>query len=162
MGLSFEIPLPRVIFAVDSSQASRVLPIQLGNTYFRRHCSYFMASEWVLKGTDWYLGRRAWVLERFLLYRASQLVSHLFPHAKPLWLALFSLWCGRLFLYHPHPLLFDSLMAPRRETTASRAQGKCSVEPSQPSEAEACRKARFDTNLFTSMEEYQRYKQKFT
>ena len=52
-------------------------------------------------------------------------------------------------------------MAPRRETTASRAQGKRPAKPSQPDEAEAPRKARFDTDLFTSMEEYQRYKQKF-
>ena len=53
-------------------------------------------------------------------------------------------------------------MPPRRDTAASRAQGKRPAEPSQPGEAEARRKARFDTGLFTSMEEYQRYKQKFS
>nr|CAN76695.1 hypothetical protein VITISV_006679 [Vitis vinifera] len=53
-------------------------------------------------------------------------------------------------------------MAPRRETGTSRAQGKCPVEPSQPEQTEACRKARFDTALFSSKEDYQRYKQKFT
>ena len=52
-------------------------------------------------------------------------------------------------------------MPPRRDTTASRAQAKRPAEPSQPGEAEARRKARFDTGLFTSMEEYQRYKHKF-
>nr|CAN61574.1 hypothetical protein VITISV_023349 [Vitis vinifera] len=59
------------------------------------------------------------------------------------------------------PVPFDSLMAPRRDTTTSRAQGKRPAEASQPGEAEARRKARFDIGLFTSMEEYQRYKQKF-
>ena len=53
-------------------------------------------------------------------------------------------------------------MPPRRDTAASRAQGKRPAEPSQPDEAKARRKARFDTGLFTSMEEYQRYKQKFS
>nr|CAN65058.1 hypothetical protein VITISV_008902 [Vitis vinifera] len=37
---------------------------------------------------------------------------------------------------------FASLMAPRRETGTSRAQGKRLVEPSQPEQTEACRKAR--------------------
>ena len=45
--------------------------------------------------------------------------------------------------------------------SSSRAQGKRPAEPSQPAEAEAHQKARFDTDFFTSMEEYQRYKQKF-
>ena len=53
-------------------------------------------------------------------------------------------------------------MPPRRDTAASRAQGKRLAEPSQPGEAEARRKARFDIGLFTSMEESQRYKQKFS
>ncbi|RVX13382.1 hypothetical protein CK203_021152 [Vitis vinifera] len=56
---------------------------------------------------------------------------------------------------------FASLMAPRRETGTSRAQGKRPVEPSQPEQTEAHRKARFDTTLFSSNEDYQRYKQKF-
>nr|CAN70103.1 hypothetical protein VITISV_041742 [Vitis vinifera] len=47
-------------------------------------------------------------------------------------------------------------MAPRREMSSSRAQGKRPAEPSQPAEAEAHQKARFDTDFFTSMEEYQR------
>ena len=53
------------------------------------------------------------------------------------------------------------LMAPRRETSASRAQGKRPVEPSQPDQSEARQKARYDTALFGSVEDYQRYKQKF-
>ncbi|RVX21766.1 Retrovirus-related Pol polyprotein from transposon RE1 [Vitis vinifera] len=58
------------------------------------------------------------------------------------------------------PLLFHR-MAPRRETGTSRAQGKRPAEPSQPEQMEARRKARFDTTLFSSNEDYQRYKQKF-
>ena len=130
-------------------------------TYFQWHCSNFMASQWVLKDTDWSLGRRTCVLEGLLIQRTSKGVSHLFPCANPLSLGLLSLWSACLFLYHPRPLQFDSLMAPRRDTTTSRAQGKRPAEASQPGEAEARRKARFDIGLFTSMEEYQRYKQKF-
>ncbi|WKA01570.1 hypothetical protein VitviT2T_019845 [Vitis vinifera] len=52
-------------------------------------------------------------------------------------------------------------MAPRRESTSSKAQGKRSTEPSQPAQTETCRKVRFDTALFSSMEDYQRYKQNF-
>ena len=52
-------------------------------------------------------------------------------------------------------------MTPRRETDTSRAQGKRPVEPSQLEQAEARRKARFDMTLFSSNEDYQRYKQKF-
>ena len=43
----------------------------------------------------------------------------------------------------------------------SRAQGKCPIEPAQPEQTEARRKARFDMTLFSSNEDYQRYKQKF-
>ena len=50
------------------------------------------------------------------------------------------------------------LMAPMRELAAFRAQGK---RPAEPSQSEARRKARFDTTLFSSMEDYQRYKEKF-
>ena len=53
------------------------------------------------------------------------------------------------------------LMALKRETNASRAQGKRPTEPSQPDQMEANRKARYETTLFSSVEEYQRYKQKF-
>ena len=52
-------------------------------------------------------------------------------------------------------------MALRRETNASKAQGKRPTEPSQPDQMEANRKARYETTLFSSVEEYQRYKQKF-
>ena len=52
-------------------------------------------------------------------------------------------------------------MAPRRETGTSRAQGKRPVEPSQLEQTEARRKARYDTALFSSNEDYQHYKQKF-
>ena len=53
------------------------------------------------------------------------------------------------------------LMAPRKESVASRAQGKCSADLSQPAKMEAHQKARFDTALFSSVEDYHRYKQKF-
>ena len=52
-------------------------------------------------------------------------------------------------------------MAPRRETGTSKVQGKRPVEPSQPKQTKTRRKARFDTALFSSNEDYQRYKQKF-
>ena len=42
-----------------------------------------------------------------------------------------------------------------------RAQGKRPVEPSQPEQTKARRKVRYDTTLFSSIKEYQRYKQKF-
>ena len=51
-------------------------------------------------------------------------------------------------------------MAPRRESAASRAQGKRPVEPSHLDQSEARRKARYDTALFGYVEDYQRYKQK--
>ena len=53
------------------------------------------------------------------------------------------------------------LMALRREIAASRAQGKRPTESSQPDQTEARRKARYDTTLFSSVKDYQRYKQKF-
>ena len=56
---------------------------------------------------------------------------------------------------------FAFLMAPRRETTASRAQGKRLVQPSQPEQMEANRKARYNMTRFISVKDYQRYKQKF-
>ena len=43
----------------------------------------------------------------------------------------------------------------------SRAQVKCPAEPSQPDQTEVHRKARYDMTLFSSVEDYQRYKQKF-
>ena len=52
-------------------------------------------------------------------------------------------------------------MALRRESTASKARGKRPTEPSQPDQSKARRKARYDTTLFSSVEDYQRYKQKF-
>ncbi|RVW57588.1 hypothetical protein CK203_096313 [Vitis vinifera] len=54
------------------------------------------------------------------------------------------------------------LMAPRRETTTSRAQAKRPVEPSLHEQIEARRKVRYDMTLFSFVEEYQRYKQKFS
>ena len=57
--------------------------------------------------------------------------------------------------------IFAFLVALRRETSASRAQGKRFAESSQPTQTEARRKARFDTTLFSIVENYQRYKQKF-
>ena len=48
-----------------------------------------------------------------------------------------------------------------RETGTSRAQGKRPAELSQPKQTEARRKARYDTTLFSSVEDYQHYKQKF-
>ena len=52
-------------------------------------------------------------------------------------------------------------MTPRRETGTSKAQGKRPAKPSQPEQTKARRKARYDTTLFSSNENYQRYKQKF-
>ncbi|WJZ81424.1 hypothetical protein VitviT2T_001267 [Vitis vinifera] len=52
-------------------------------------------------------------------------------------------------------------MEPRRDRGASKALGKRPAQASQDGQAEARRKARFDTDLFTSVDEYQRYKQHF-
>ena len=52
-------------------------------------------------------------------------------------------------------------MAPRRDSGALKALGKRPAQASQDGQAEARRKARFDTGLFTSVDEYQRYKQHF-
>ena len=75
--------------------------------------------------------------------------------------------CGCIFLSAFIPCLdsfftsFNSLMAPQRETSTSKAQSKRLIEPSQSEQTEACRKARFDMALFSSNEDYQRYKEKF-
>ena len=53
-------------------------------------------------------------------------------------------------------------MTPKRETATSRAQDKRPAEPSQPKHTEARQKARYDTTLFSFIEDYQRYKQKLT
>ena len=53
------------------------------------------------------------------------------------------------------PFFFYFLMAPKREMIASRAQSK------HPAQTEARQKVRFDTTLFMTVEDYQRYKQKF-
>ena len=45
------------------------------------------------------------------------------------------------------------LIAPRRESVVSRAQGKHPVESSQPAQTKAHRKARFDTALFSFVED---------
>ena len=58
-------------------------------------------------------------------------------------------------------LIYAFLMVLRRETTIFRSQGKRPAELSQPDQTEARRKARYDTTLFSSVEEYQRHKQKF-
>ena len=68
---------------------------------------------------------------------------------------LFILLFGLLLLISVH------WMAPRREMGTSGAQSKRPAEPSQPEQTEARRKARYDTSLFSSVEDYQRYKQKF-
>ncbi|RVW62751.1 Retrovirus-related Pol polyprotein from transposon RE1 [Vitis vinifera] len=57
--------------------------------------------------------------------------------------------------------LFVLWMAPKRETTTSKPQGKRPAESSQLEQTEAHRKARYDTALFSSIKDYQRYKQKF-
>ncbi|WKA06957.1 hypothetical protein VitviT2T_024832 [Vitis vinifera] len=53
-------------------------------------------------------------------------------------------------------------MTSRREMGTSRAQGKCLAEPSQLEQTKARRKARYDTTLFSSVEDYQHYNQKST
>ena len=52
-------------------------------------------------------------------------------------------------------------MAPRRETGTFMAQGKRPDESSQPEQTEARQKLRYDTTIFSLVEDYQRYKQKF-
>ena len=57
--------------------------------------------------------------------------------------------------------IFAFLMAHMREMVVSRAQGKCPTKLSQPAQTEAHQKARFETTLFSTVEDYKRYKQKF-
>ena len=57
--------------------------------------------------------------------------------------------------------IFTFLMALKRETTASRAQDKCPAKPSHPTWTEVRRKTRFDMTLFSTVKDYQRYKQEF-
>ena len=57
--------------------------------------------------------------------------------------------------------IFAFLIAHMREMVVSRAQGKSPTKPSQPAQTKAHQKARFDTTLFSTVEDYQRYKQKF-
>ncbi|RVW25332.1 Retrovirus-related Pol polyprotein from transposon RE1 [Vitis vinifera] len=72
---------------------------------------------------------------------------------------------GRVLLYLCASASFSFIFAHLGlligERTISRAQGKRPTEPSQLDQKEACRKARYDMNLFNSVEDYQRYKQKF-
>ncbi|RVW35762.1 Retrovirus-related Pol polyprotein from transposon RE1 [Vitis vinifera] len=64
---------------------------------------------------------------------------------------------ARHLLFSPFPRL--GLLG---ETGTSRGQGKRPAEPSQqPEQTEARRKARYDTALFGSVEDYQRYKTHF-
>ena len=49
-------------------------------------------------------------------------------------------------------------MASKREPTIARAQGKHPVELFQ---LEACQKTKFNTALFSTMEDFQRHKQNF-
>ena len=57
--------------------------------------------------------------------------------------------------------VFVFLMDPKRESVVSRTWGKRPTEPSQPAQTEARLKAMFDIALFSSVENYQRYKKKF-
>ena len=88
-----------------------------------------------------------------LCWRVRACVS-VFPRLRP-----FRCVCIPLFSLVSFISAFR--MAPRRESAASKAQGKRPAEPSQPDQSEARRKARYDTALFASVEDYQRYKQKF-
>ncbi|RVW78673.1 Retrovirus-related Pol polyprotein from transposon RE1 [Vitis vinifera] len=62
--------------------------------------------------------------------------------------------------------MYRSMIGSLLYLTASRPDimysGKRPAETSQPNQTEARRKARYDMTLFSSIEEYQRYKQKFT
>ncbi|RVX01386.1 Retrovirus-related Pol polyprotein from transposon RE1 [Vitis vinifera] len=81
------------------------------------------------------------------------------PRAYSGWSSLFA--CSLQFS-ELISIFFGFWMAPRKETGTSRAQGKRPTEPSQqPEQTEARQKARYDTALFSSNEDYQRYKQKF-
>ena len=59
VGLSFEIPLLCIILTVDSSQASRVLPIQLQKTTFNAIAaiSWLQSEFWRVQTDIWDVGR---------------------------------------------------------------------------------------------------------
>ncbi|RVW57549.1 hypothetical protein CK203_093077 [Vitis vinifera] len=62
---------------------------------------------------------------------------------------------GRLLLCPRVTASFNTFLA------YLRFQGKCPTKPSQPTQTEARQNVRFDTTLFSIVEDYQRYKQKF-
>ena len=100
------------------------------------------------------MGPRASHLGDFLLsWRVRACVS-VFPRLR-------AFRCVCILLFSLVSFISAFRMAPRRESAASRAQGKRPADPSQPDQSEARRKARYDTALFGSVEDYQRYKQKF-
>ena len=90
---------------------------------------------------------QAWIQPHFRAFKASSWTS------------------SSLVWFQPHLRAFSPFfvlwMTPRRKTGTSKAQGKCPTEPSQPKQMEAHRKARYDMTLFSFVEDYQRYKQKF-
>ncbi|RVW33342.1 hypothetical protein CK203_085329 [Vitis vinifera] len=90
--------------------------------------------------------------------RASRLVQLHLRAPKALGCVCSFLFNSLSFWTFPSP--FSRWMAPRRETGTSRAQGERPAEPSQPEQTEARRKAMYDTTLFSSVEDYQRYKAK--
>ena len=121
---------------------------------------------WEVQIDFWRLGLWIWDLE-LRIWTGSPLFAHL--NQLQLNFCAFRVfnWVGFqlvVFISLSTSLVsfsFFILMLPRRETIASRAQGKRPTKSSQPDQMEARRKARYDTTLFSCVEEYQRYKQKF-
>ena len=70
MGLSFEIPLLCIILTVDSSQASRVLPIQLQKTTFNAIAaiSWLQSEFWRVRTDIWDIGRGYWNDSSFIAH----------------------------------------------------------------------------------------------
>ena len=146
--------LPRLSFSPISSGSSTFVSFQLSSRDFWRHYSFLRGTDWILEAKVWDLGPRASHLADFLLSPRVKACVSVFPCLRALRCVCIPLFSFVYFISAFH-------MAPRRESAASRAQGKHPVEPSQPDQFEARRKARYDTVLFGSVEDYQRYKQKF-
>ena len=156
-GWEFQTPPAHFISPIFASRACRPFTSLLPEEFLARFRTDCRLRTWFWDGFGlgfWFetQGFTSW--GRFLF---APLVSGLFSSISR---RLGFRVCGCIFLsafilcLNSFFTSFASLMAPRRETGTSRAQGKRPVKPSQPEQTEARRKARFDTAFFSSNEDY--------
>ena len=144
--------LPRIVFSIVLFHFLRVFHISASRDQFKQRLDRLKALDWIfgrIGGQDFGFG-----LHFLPPTRHNQ--GFLPSRAPRVSVMSVSLSTSLVFFVS----IF--LMAPRRESTTSRAQGKCPTKPSQPSLSKARRQAQFETSLFSSMEDYQQYKQKFS